>query len=544
MIEDIVEKGRKPIHSESWGLNWSISPYSPTPTIIEAARALFENHSVEEITRHEADKVSTDATIQYILDVIEHSERKKQKSICFVTGVPGAGKTLVGLDVAIKQTYEKCDQQGNGAVYLSGNGPLVAVLTEALAIDNQRKCKLHGEKKNLSDSRREVSEFIQIIHRYRDNMLAKIKNPVENGVLEIDPSKAISHGETGYGEVEHVAIFDEAQRSWTHKRLADYLKRGGTYGNKLKVPNFPVSEAAFLIWSLDQRRDWAVIICLVGGGQEINTGEAGISEWIDAINQHYPHWNIYISPHLTEPEYAEGRVCELLHDNSRVIYSDKLHLAVSLRSFRAETLSVFIHSLLSIHNNAAQLYKDVTARNYPVFLTRDINKARAWLRSNARGSLQTGILVTKVAARFKPQAVNVLANGDENAVHWFLEDKNDVRSSNYLEEAATEIQVQGLELDYACVLWDADMRYENGEWRYYKFNGKTAWIPEKNAETRKYMLNAYRVLLTRARQGIVICVPEGNHRKNAEGFDEDPTRLPAFYDGTYEYLKSLGIVEL
>ena len=544
VIEDIVEKGRKPIHSESWGLNWSISPYSPTPTIIEAARALFENHSVEEITRHEADKVSTDATIQYILDIIEHSERKKQKSICFVTGVPGAGKTLVGLDVAIKQTYEKCDQQGNGAVYLSGNGPLVAVLTEALAIDNQRKCKLHDEKKNLSDSRREVSEFIQIIHRYRDNMLAKIKNPVENGVLEIDPSKAISHGETGYGEVEHVAIFDEAQRSWTHKRLADYLKRGGTYGNKLKVPNFPVSEAAFLIWSLDQRRDWAVIICLVGGGQEINTGEAGISEWIDAINQHYPHWNIYISPHLTEPEYAEGRVCELLHDNSRVIYSDKLHLAVSLRSFRAETLSAFIHSLLSIHNNAAQLYKDVTARNYPVFLTRDINKARAWLRSNARGSLQTGILVTKVAARFKPQAVNVLANGDENAVHWFLEDKNDVRSSNYLEEAATEIQVQGLELDYACVLWDADMRYENGEWRYYKFNGKTAWIPEKNAETRKYMLNAYRVLLTRARQGIVICVPEGNHRKNAEGFDEDPTRLPAFYDGTYEYLKSLGIVEL
>ncbi len=544
VIIDIIENGSKPIHPESWGSNWSISPYSPTPTIIEAARALFENHSVEEITRHEADKVSTDATIQYLLDVIEHSEREKQKSICFVTGVPGAGKTLVGLDVAIKQTYEKCDQKGNGAVYLSGNGPLVAVLTEALAIDNQRKCKLRGEKKNLSDSRREVSEFIQIIHRYRDNMLAKIKNPVENGVLEIDPSKAISHGETGYGEVEHVAIFDEAQRSWTHKRLADYLKRGGTYGNKLKVPNFPVSEAAFLIWSLDQRKDWAVIICLVGGGQEINTGEAGISEWIDALNQHYPHWNIYISPHLTEPEYAEGKVCELLQDNSKVTYSDKLHLAVSLRSFRAETLSAFIHSLLSIHNNAPQLYHDVTARNYPVFLTRDINKARAWLRCNARGSLQTGILVTKVAARFKPQAVNVLANGDENAVHWFLEDKNDVRSSNYLEEAATEIQVQGLELDYACVLWDADMRYENGQWQYYKFNGKTAWIPEKNAETRKYMLNAYRVLLTRARQGIVICVPEGNHRKNAEGFDEDPSRLPAFYDGTYEYLKSLGIAEL
>lgn len=525
--------------------NWLISPYVPTPTIIEAARTLYENHSVEDITRHEADKVSTDTTINYILEVIQQSKEKQQKSICFVTGVPGAGKTLVGLDVAIKQTYKDGElDKENGAVYLSGNGPLVAVLTEALARDNQKKCSQRGERKNMSDSRREVSEFIQIIHRYRDNMLAKIKNPVENGELEIDPDKAIKLAATGYGEVEHVAIFDEAQRSWTHKRIADYLKRGGTYGNKLKVPNFPMSEAEFLIWSLDQREDWAVIICLVGGGQEINTGEAGITEWIKALNNRFKHWNVYISNKLTDPEYAEGRVNELLVGNDKVKFSDSLHLAVSLRSFRAETLSAFIHSLLSFAPDATSLYQDVKGKKYPIVLTRDMDKARQWLRKMARGTQQTGVLVTKVAARFKPLAVNILTQGDENAVHWFLEDKTDIRSSNYLEDAATEIQVQGLELDYACVLWDADMRCENGRWAYYKFNGKNKWNPENNEESRKYMLNAYRVLLTRARQGIVICVPYGNSNKTPEGFPEDPTRLPEFYDGTYKYLKSLGLEEL
>lgn len=525
--------------------DWLISPYTPTPTIIEAARALYENHSVEDITRHEADKVSTDRTTNYILDVIQQSKEQNNKSICFVTGVPGAGKTLVGLDVAIKQTYQNGElDKENGAVYLSGNGPLVAVLTEALARDNMQKCNQRGEKKRISDSRREVSEFIQIIHRYRDNMLAKIKNPVENGIVEIDPEKAIHLEHTGYGEVEHVAIFDEAQRSWTHKRIAEYLKRGGTYGNKLKVPNFPMSEAEFLIWSLDQREDWAVIICLVGGGQEINTGEAGITEWIKALNNRFQHWNVFISNKLTDAEYAEGRVNELLLENNRVTFSNDLHLSVSLRSFRAETLSSFVHSLLSFNPNATELYKDVTDRGYPVVLTRSMDAARQWLRSKARGTQQTGVLITKVAARFKPLAVNVLPQDEDNAVHWFLEDKTDVRSSNYLEDAATEIQVQGLELDFACVLWDADMRYENGEWKYYKFNGRNKWTPENNKENQKYMLNAYRVLLTRARQGIVICVPEGNSNLTPEGFPEDPTRIPEFYNGVYDYLKSIGLEEI
>ena len=547
LIDNVLEKfpSEAPVHND-----WVISPYAPTPTIVEAAKTLYESHSVENITRHEADKVSTDATIKYILDVIQNSKTNGEKSICFVTGVPGAGKTLVGLDVAVKQTYQGNDApvEDEGAVYLSGNGPLVAVLTEALAKDNYQKCRDRNEKKNLTDSRREVGKFIQIIHRYRDNMLAKIKNPVENGVLEIDPEKAVKLAESGYGEVEHVAIFDEAQRSWTHKRLADYLKRGGTYGNKLKVPNFPLSEAAFLIWSLDQREDWATIVCLVGGGQEINTGEAGISEWIHALNEKFPHWKVYISPKLTEPEYAEGKVNELLAKNENVTYSEDLHLGVSLRSFRAEKLSAFVHSMLTFNPDAAELYNEIKDR-YPIVLTRDMETAKRWLHNKVRGTERTGVLITKEAARFKPLGIHILPSGDENAVHWFLEDKIDTRASNYLEDAATEIQVQGLELDYTCVLWDADMRCDNGKWRYYTFNGKTAWnekIPdtENKQEQIKYMLNAYRVLLTRARAGMVICVPAGNPNKNPSGFWEDSTRLPKFYDGTYQYLKSLGIEEI
>ena len=515
LITDVLAHAGAIAPDSSLGANWIISPYSPTPTIIEAAKRLYENHSVEDITRHEADKVSTDRTIAYILDVIKTSREKGEKSICFVTGVPGAGKTLVGLDVAVKQSYQNGDKlvEDEGAVYLS-----------------------------------EVGKFIQMIHRYRDNMLAKIKNPVESGELEIDPQKAMKLAKSGYGEVEHVAIFDEAQRSWTHKRLADYLKRGGTYGNKLKVPNFPYSEAAFLIWSLDQREDWATIVCLVGGGQEINTGEAGISEWIKALNEKFTHWKIYISDKLTEAEYAEGRVNELLADNDKVTFSPELHLGVSLRSFRAENLSAFVHSLLSFNPDASSWHNTIKGR-YPIVLTRDMAKARAWLRKNTRGSQRSGVLVSKAAARFKPLAVDILDQGDENAVHWFLEDKNDIRSSNYLEDAATEIQVQGLELDYTCVLWDADLRCENEQWKYYNFNGRTEWREEagkteSSLERRKYMLNAYRVLLTRARIGMVICVPEGNPNKTVGGFPEDATRLPEFYNGTYKYLKSIGLEEI
>ncbi len=528
--------------------DWVKSPYEPTPTIVEAARALYEHHSVADITRHDAD--STDDTIAYIRSVIDRTRERREKSICFVTGVPGAGKTLVGLEVAVNQSYTNDGESksDDGAVYLSGNGPLVAVLIEALARDNYVNARNSGLNKKLNHCRTEVRKFIQVIHRYRDNMLAKIKEPIQNGILEIDPDKAMKNKESGYSEVEHIAIFDEAQRSWTKDRIANYLKRGGTYGNKMKINDFPVSEAGFLIWSLDQREDWATIVCLVGGGQEINTGEAGISEWIRSLNKDFKHWKIHISPELKDPVYADGRVEELLRDNPNVTYEPRLHLASSKRSFRAERLAPMISSMLDFDPTTADQYAEVMANKYPILLTRDLEKARQWLRNTACGSERTGILVSKSAARYNPLALSVVPSDDDNTIHWFLEDIHDQRSSNYLEEAVTEIQVQGLELDYTCVVWDADMRPDGNKWTFYKYLSRKSssvstmpppapkWRDENNAENQKYMLNAYRVLLTRARQGMVICVPEGN--------PDDSTRLPEFYDPTYEYLKSLGLKEL
>jgi len=255
-----------------------------------------------------------------------------------------------------------------------------------------------------------------------------------------------------------------------------------------------------------------------------------------------------IVPKLTDAEYAEGKVSELLKDNPKVIFSDSLHLSVSLRSYRAEKVSAFVHAVLTFDNNASVIYNEIKDK-YPIVLTRDMARARKWLHEKVRGTERIGVLVTKEAARFKPLAVHILPSGDENAVHWFLEDKVDTRSSNYLEDAATEIQVQGLELDYTCLLWDADMRCQNGKWSFFTFNGNTRWVEQagtsqNSQEKRKYMLNAYRVLLTRARAGMVICVPEGNSNKTASGFWEDSTRLPEYYNGTYEYLREIGLEEI
>ena len=508
--------------------DWSRSRYAPTPTIIEAARALYLNHSVEDITKHESEGAQLDATTHYVQQIIRETKERKGKSICFVTGVPGAGKTLVGLNVAVQQEGKDL------AVYLSGNGPLVQVLTEALTRDKQAQKKAQGNPITKKEAEREVKRFIQIIHRYRDNMLNKVK--VVNGALEIDPTKELKDDEAGYGEVENIAIFDEAQRSWDKEHIAAWLKR------KKGFENFPMSEGEFLIWSLDQRDDWAVIVCLVGGGQEINTGEAGIGEWIRALNETFPDWKVYISSQLTAKEYAEGRVKELLDDNPNVAYSDDLHLAVSMRSFRAESLSNMVHYMLDGDaENVRKVYSQIADR-YPIALTRDLDKAKEWLKQHARGNERYGMLVSSKAYRLKPLAIDVRCKPD--TVHWFLDDINDVRSSLFLEDVATEFDVQGLELDWTCVVWDGDLRFTNDGWDFFEFNGGSKWNKIQKEERRAYLINAYRVLLTRARQGMVICVPEGNSKKNPDGSYQDPTRLPEFYDSTYNYLKSLGIEEI
>ena len=328
---------------------------------------------------------------------------------------------MVGLNVAVKQEADE-----DLAVYLSGNGPLVAVLTEALTRDKQAQEKAQGNKITKKEAEREVKRFIQIIHRYRDNMLGKVH--VVNGELQIDPLKELKDKKAGYGEVENIAIFDEAQRSWDKEHIASWLKR------KKGFADFPMSEGEFLIWSLDQRKDWAVIVCLVGGGQEINTGEAGIGEWIRALNETFPHWQVYISDQLTAKEYAEGKVKVLLEHNPHVTYSEDLHLAVSMRSFRAESLSNMVHYLLDSNvEKARETYATISDR-YPIALTRNLDKAKVWLKQHARGNERYGLVVSSKAYRLKPLAIDVRCKPD--TVHWFLDDINDVRSSLFMEDAA------------------------------------------------------------------------------------------------------------
>ena len=503
---------------------WVFSRYMPTPTIIQAASSLYLNHSVADITKTEASGENLQRTSEFVMNVIDHTRTNGEKSICFVTGVPGAGKTLVGLNIAVRQ-FEKKDL----AVYLSGNQPLVDVLSEALARDKKRQ----EEERNpnvrytLTEARRNVKSFIQIVHHYRDTTLTKLKKPIVNGVLEIDPTKVDKHKDDGYSEVEHVAIFDEAQRAWTKEHLANWLNR------KKGIADFPMSEPEFLIWSLNLRDDWAVVVCLVGGGQEINTGEAGIGEWLRAINARFPDWNVFISDQLTGKEYAEGELEDLLQANDNVERSTNLHLAVSMRSFRAEQLSNFVHHLLDGNVSQAQILLATLKDKYPIVITRDLNAAKNWLRKQKRGTERYGMVVSSQAQRLRPLAIDVRCKPD--TVHWFLDDITDIRSSLFLEDAASEFDVQGLELDWTCLVWDGDLRRKNDTWQNFSFTGNK-WLNIRSEERKAYQINAYRVLLTRARQGMVICVPEGN--------PEDATRLPEFYDSTYEYLKQIGLKEI
>lgn len=500
---------------------WAISRYSPTPTIIEAASALYNNHSVEDISRSDASAENLTTTCGFISSVIERAKREHFKAICFVTGVPGAGKTLVGLNIATQQ-FEKEDV----AVYLSGNFPLVQVLTEALARDKKRRMAEKGEKIAIGTARSEVKAFIQMIHHYRDTCLEGTK--VVDGRIVADEEYFLNpkNLKKSFVPVDHVAIFDEAQRAWTKDALANFMNRKKGY------PNFPYSEPEYLISCLDRHDDWAVVVCLVGGGQEINTGEAGISEWIESLNREYKDWHVFISDRLHDAEYAAGRSLELLSEHEHVEFEPSLHLAVSMRSFRAENLAKFVHKLLDRDIvGAREVYQ--TLDKYPIVLTRSLEKAKRWLKEHARGTERYGMIVSSQAERLKPLAIDVRFKPD--VVHWFLDDATDVRSSFYLEDVATEFDVQGLELDWSCVVWDGDFRYTPSGWSHHSFCGDK-WQNINKPERKAFQKNAYRVLLTRARQGMVLVVPEGN--------PEDPTRNPAYYDSTYEYLKGIKLKEI
>lgn len=482
------------IHIDSW----KASPYRPTPTIIEAARALYSQHSVEAIARNDAGAQNLHLTSRRVEALIAESRKHSRKTICFVTGVPGAGKTLVGLDVA---TRHREPHGASPAVFLSGNDPLVEVLREALTRDEFDRGKQNGNPRRKNEIRQSVKSFLQNVHHFRDDGLVDSRAPVE-----------------------HVAIFDEAQRAWNQEKTSTFMR------TKKKRADFNQSEPEFLISYLDRHTDWAVVVCLVGGGQEIHTGEAGIDTWLEAVRQSFPHWHVYLSSRLVDSEYRSASSKDFARHHAPTHFDDALHLSVSMRSFRAEHVSTFVKALLDSDEVAARdAFSRVFAR-YPMALCRDLDRAKAWVRKHARGSERYGLIASSKAMRLKPHAIDIRVKVDP--VHWFLNGKDDTRSSYYLEDAATEFQVQGLELDWACVTWDGDLRRNGRDWAFHDFKG-SRWLKIANLDNRQYLRNAYRVLLTRARQGMVIFVPKGD--------SNDPTRRPEFYDTTFEYLASLGI---
>ena len=401
-----------------------------------------------------------------------------------MTGVPGAGKTLVGLNLATRRE----ENQPTHAVFLSGNGPLVKVLQAALTRDELARHKKRGDKVRKGEVEGPIKSFIQNVHHFRDE-----------GIVDPGPPD------------DHVVIFDEAQRAWNQKKAADFMLR------RKKRPGFSMSEPEFLISYMDRRQDWAVIICLVGGGQEIHTGEAGIGAWLDAVNLRFPEWEMFISSRLTDSEYVAGRVLEIVRERPRTKFDDSLHLAVSMRSFRAENVSAFVKALLDCDKAAAKKTFAELSGRYPIAITRDLNAAKRWIRQRARGTERYGLVASSKAMRLKPHAIDIRVSVDP--VHYFLNERNDTRSSYYLEDAATEFQVQGLELDWVCVNWDGDFRFSGSDWNYHDFRGNR-WCNISNADNRVYLRNAYRVLLTRARQGMVVFVPPGDVN--------DPTRSPTF----------------
>ena len=519
----LAEIGTEVVFSPSKDYAWAKSGYEPTPTIIEAAIALYEENTVEDITKHDG---NIDETSKCLENIIKECRENKHKGICFVTGVPGAGKTLIGLQTAISQF-----EQNEKAVYLSGNFPLVEVLQEALSRDYVRRSKEKGERCPKAEAKSKVKAFIQMIHHYRDFYLEGTK--VVNGKILPIEGYFQSHTDRAYIPAEHVAIFDEAQRAWTKEELVRFMKE------KKSIKDFPYSEPEYLMSCMDRQTDWGLVVCLIGGGQEINKGEAGISEWIASLNRSFNDWHVYMSDKLTEKEYADGKTLELLSiDNSHVHIEPSLHLSVSMRSFRAEKVSLFVHQLLSLQKeDAALTLKEL--QNYPIVLTRSLDDAKQWLKSHARGSERYGILASSRAERLKAISINVRYQPD--FVHWFLEDASDIRSSNALEDTLTEFKVQGLEIDWACVAWDADLRLNKNhtKWEHYQLRSGTKWQNINKPINREYQINAYRVLLTRARQGMVLVVPNGDY-----GVPPDETRKPEWYDGIYNYLKEIGIKEI
>ena len=479
--------------------DWSNSKYSPTPTIIEAAQILYSGQNVSEISRSHAGAENLTSTTNAVIDAIKQAQKTKSKIICFITGVPGAGKTLAGLNIVHNREFQTENKELG--VFLSGNSPLVKVLSEALARDFSRRKAV-----NKAEAKRRVKTFIHNVHEFIDEYyLDKTKLPVDR-----------------------VLIYDEAQRAWTKE-------------HKTKKSNGEIkeSEPEVLLSIMNRFADWAVIIALVGGGQEINTGEAGLREWGKSIEEKFTDWKVYISPELKQGDHSTGNLTlfEKTPGNVEVVEDQNLHLKVSIRSYKAQELSQWVGLVLENKNEEANLIFKNKMKHYPVFITRNLETAKIWLKKKARGTRRTGIVASSGGRRLKAFGYDPFhgLRGDSSQDElgaWYLNSAHDVRSSNFLEIIATEYAVQGLEIDWVGIFWDADLRRANGNWNFKQFKG-TKWQTVADEQRKQFILNKYRVLLTRAREGIIIWIPEGDKT--------DITRLPEFYQETFDYLISCGI---
>ncbi|HUS02224.1 MAG TPA: DNA/RNA helicase domain-containing protein [Chitinophagaceae bacterium] len=496
-------------------IKWEQSEYQPTPSIVQAAKALFAGQKVETITKSAAEEVNLETTTECLINAINKARENNKKIVCFVTGVPGAGKTLVGLNIVHER--EKFGGEEFNTAYFSGNGPLINVLREALSRDDfERQTLLYKSRKITSrptkrESEKKVKSKIQNLHQFIKDCIRKPTPPDER-----------------------IVIFDEAQRCWDAKQFSNKAKQNR---NREKNPFIieEKSEAELLFEFMDRHEGWSAIIALVGGGQEINTGEAGIKEWGNALRLKHSHWEIYISPQLLSGDSSTaGQTLFDQTPNNLIIHENaNFHLSVSRRSYRATNLNSCINGIIDNNPEDALFHANSIKKTYPLFITRDIAIAKEWLIEKKSGTKRIGLVASSGGLRLKPYGIHVKQLIDEAL--WFLNDETDIRSSYYLEIVATEYEVQGLELDWVGVCWDADLRRIDGKWDYKNFTG-TEWNQIRALKEQQFLLNTYRVLLTRAREGLILFVPQGDPR--------DRTRLPEFYNSTFQYLKSCGFEEI
>ena len=483
---------------------WDHSAYKPVPTILEAAEALFAEHDVRDIAEASADAQNLTHTSDFLLSVVERARRDGEKFVCILTGVPGAGKTLAGLNLAHNPAIRAAGLPN--AVFLSGNGPLVRVVSASLAASTLAP----------PDATRQVGAFIQNVHSY-----------IRDG-LRLD---APPH--------ENIAVFDEAQRAWDANHVARRYSQLRQRGFDVLGEAFDsMSEPEMMLRVMDKHPSWAVLVALVGGGQEINDGEAGLEEWGRALSSKFPRWRIAASPAVL-PGGAGLSGHRLFHDampeSSSVEAAEELHLAVSIRSYRAEALSAWVDAVVGGDSaTAAQVAQQL--EHYPLKLTRDLSAARKWLSQQRRGERRSGLLASAGALRLRAEGIELSQGFRGNKgqyENWYLKPDGDSRASNQLEVAASQFECQGLEIDWGGLCWGEDFLWQPGSsWCYSRLNGASRGrVPRENKQ--RYIRNAYRVLLTRAREGMVLFVPNG--------CDRDPTRPSHLFNATADYLASCGV---